>query len=258
MIWAGTNDALFEISGGLSQRFEVLAETGAPSAVLALGDQTFAAFGSHLYDLDPSARTLTPIAHDFGNVVAMARGSDGGGYLAGDQGLFVFESASGGEVSHYPVGAVSGLTVDPFFGVYAATDDTLFAMPFGGALSYVGSFPDKGPHPLATDGFGNVWAGSGTSVLQFQSGSVVGYVNNVKPFFAANCYSCHVTGSSNGSPRLPFDDYEGTKALSDAIVQHLTGDGVPVMPPAPPVGNGPLDPSDYGVVIRWVNTGELP
>jgi hypothetical protein len=258
VVWAGSAGALYEVSGGLSQRFEVATETGAPTAVLAVGDHTLAAFGSHLYELDPSARVLTPLEHDFGNVVAMARGADGGSYLASDQGLFAFSSATGGEVSHYPVGSVSSLTVDPLFGAYAATDDTLLALPFGGTLCYVGSFPDKGPHPLATDGFGNVWAGSGSSVLEFQAGSPVGYVNDVKPFFAANCYSCHVTGSSNGSPRLPFDDYEGSKAMSDAIVQHLTGDGVPVMPPAPPVGNGPLDPSVYGVVIRWVNTGELP
>jgi hypothetical protein len=258
VVWAGTNGALYQVTGGLSQRFAITSESGAPSAVLSVGTHAFAAFGHHLYDLDPAGPTLTELGHDFGNVVAMARGVDGGSYLASDQGLFTISSALGGEVSHYAVGSVSGLTVDPLFGVYAATDDTLFALPFGGVLSYVGTFPDKGPHPLATDGFGDVWAGSGSSVLQFQAGTVVGYVNDVKPFFAANCYSCHVTGSSNGSPRLPFDDYEGSKAMSDAIVQHLTGNGVPVMPPAPPVGNGPLDPSVYGVVIRWVNTGELP
>ncbi len=257
VVWAGVNGALFQITNGLSQRYAVASESGGPSAVLAAGpSRTFAAFGTHLYDLDPVAGALTQIDHDFGNVVGMVRGVDGGSYLAGDQGLFVVEAD--GLVSHYPIGSVSGLTVDPLFGVYAAIDGTLLAMPFGGQLSYVGTFPDDGPHPLATDGFGNVWAGSGSNVLEFQAGTTVGYVNDIKPFFAANCYACHVTGSQNDSPRLPLDDYDGTKALSDSIVQHLTGDGVPVMPPAPPVGSGPLDPSVYGVVIRWVNTGELP
>jgi len=256
VVWAGTRGALVQVTNGLSQRFAISAESAGPSAVLAVGSHTFAAFGTRLYDLDALSASLTRIDHDFGTVVAMARGVDGGSYVAGDQGLFAF--AADGAVTHYPVGSISGLAVDPLFGVYAATDGALLAMRFGGALSYVGSFPDKGPHALATDGFGNVWAGSGSSVLEFQAGTTVGYVNDIKPFFAANCYACHVTGSQNGSPRLPLDDYEGTKALSDAIVQHLTGNGVPVMPPAPPVGSGPLDPSVYGVVIRWVNTGELP
>ena len=80
-------------------------------------------------------------------------------------------------------------------------------------------------------------------------------MNQVKPFLAANCFSCHVSqspGTPASTPKLPFDDYNGTRSLAAQAVQRVQGQGS-VMPPS-----GALPASSYGVIIRWYRSGELP
>jgi hypothetical protein len=204
----------------------------------------------------------------------MARGGAGAALWAGANGIF--SRAADGTITHYAVGAVSGLAYDPLNGAFAATNHALLVLHDDGTLQQVGAFTDPGPHPLALDGFGDVWAASGPGddlvahgpngdpstaspgLVQFRVGAPVTYANSVKPFFAAHCYSCHVSGAQQGSPRLPLDDYDGTRGLVGTLLQRVTGQGGSPMPPPPPLGEGPLAPSQYGVLVRWARSGELP
>jgi hypothetical protein len=257
-VWLAGPGQIASISA-LATRTYGLPATSTVTALLATNSRIELVIGGALEDLDPKTGMLRRVDHDFGSIGFLARGDSGESYLGSSLGLYV-RSVDGSWATHYSLegSAVAGLAADPLFGVYASTGSGLYALPFAGPLQVVGSFPDPGNHPLSVDGFGDVWAGSGSSVIQFQSGQPVGYVNQVKPFFAAHCYTCHVTSSLGSSPRLPLDDYEGAKGISTAIVLRLEGQGVSPMPPDPPLGPGSLAPSDYGVVVRWVNTGELP
>jgi hypothetical protein len=266
VVWAGIPGGAARLSGAGSTTYSIQGESGSPSAVLQV-DPSLAllAFGGTVYALRYTEGGAESWPHDFGSIAVMARGGAGAALLAGEQGLFV--RAPSGEVAHHAVGAVSGLVYDPINGAFAATDHALLLRHDDGRLEQVGQFQAAGPHPLAIDGFGDVWAASGPEddpaqtspvLLQFRVGSPVSYVNDVKPFFAAHCYACHVTGTQQNSPRLPLDDYDGTRGLLDTLLQRVTNQGGSPMPPPPPLGEGALSPSQYGVLVRWARSGEQP
>ncbi|MBS2031828.1 MAG: hypothetical protein JST54_28285 [Deltaproteobacteria bacterium] len=259
VIWTGIPGGATRIGRLSSDTYSIGGETSAPSAVLQL-DQTLAllAFGGKVYDLHTDSKVADALDHDFTLVHAMTRGTNADtAFLATSDGLY--ERTSTGPYDHYLAGQdISGVGYDPLNGLYFTTSTALLLLKGDGTMLNLGALP-AGVHPLAIDGFGDVWVGAGKSLLQFHVGTSVTYTNDVKPFLAANCYTCHVSqlpGTPNDAPKLPFDDYTGTRGLAPDIISRVQGQGG-LMPPAPPVGNGPLQPSQYGVVIRWVQSGEL-
>ncbi len=264
-IWLAIPGGAVRVGALSTQTFQVQGERSITPTALAVVDDKLAliAFGGTIADLYYADGSAALVEFDFGSIHAMTRGASGTALIGTDRGLYVRNAD--GTYTHYPLSsgtplAVTGVGFDPLSGAFAAAGDSLVSLPLsGGGPVAIGAFPITGEHAISVDGFGNVWGGAGSSAVTFQSGTPVGYANNVKPFFAAYCYRCHVTGSMGGSPRLPFDDYEGTVALASTIVDRLTGaNGVQQMPPAPPLWTGPLPPDTYAVVIRWVKTGELP
>ena len=259
IIWAGVPGGATRIGKSASDAFAISGEPSAPSSVLQV-DQTLAllAFGGKIYDLHTDSKVAFALDHDFKLVHAMTRGTDADtAFLATSDGLY--QRTASGAYNHYFAGQdIAAVGYDPLNGLYFTTSTSLFVLKSDGSILSLGSLP-SGAHPLGIDGFGDVWVGAGKALLQFHVGTSVTYTNDVKPFLAANCYTCHVSqlpGTPNDAPKLPFDDYTGTRGLAGDIVNRVQGQGG-LMPPAPPVGNGPLQPSQYGVVIRWVQSGEL-
>jgi hypothetical protein len=262
VLWVGIAGGVVRSNSGGSKQFTFDGQSNSPSAVLEVNATlALVAFDHALYELNYLDGTALLLPYDFGHVAAMARGNGGSALLATDHGLYV-RNGQGGYQAHLDhdanYGHISGLTFDPINGAFFAAEGALLQLANDGTLTTVGSLPDPGPHSLGLDGFGDVWVGSGSAVLQFHAGSPVTYTNQLKPFFAQNCYSCHVTGTQDNSPRLPLDDYNGTKGLVDTIIQRVSGAGGAPMPPPPPVGSGQLAPSQYGIIIRWARSGEQP
>lgn len=257
-IWVGVRGGLRQITKASSTNYSLSGESTAPAAVLQLdATSAWAAFGGKLYDLTLKQAQAAPLPYDFGQIHALARAGDLA-YVAASSGLYAGDAHN--HFKHWLAGQnVTGLAYDAINGLYLATDSALLLLAPDGSLLVEGALP-SGSHAVAIDGFGDVWVSAGTTVQQFHVGKPVGYLNDVKPFFAANCYSCHVQqgpGTPAGTPKLPLDDYNGTRGLADEIVRRIQGQGG-VMPPPPPTGVGQLPTSEYGVVIRWYRSGELP
>lgn len=256
-IWAGLPGGVARVRKGGAERWSFGEEKRTPTAVLQVDvGLTLVAFPDALYALRPLTGALTLLTREFGTVVAMARTDHGEVVAISEHGLFTRNGTGGWR--HDPLrasgeSALSGLAFDPLNGLFLADESGLLLRSEDGSTRRIGTFTTQGGHALAVDGFGDVWATDGDAVKQLRVGSPVTYVNQVKPFLARRCYSCHVSGTSNGSPGLPLDDFDGTRGLVETIVSRVSGQGGAVMPPS-----GQLPASEYGVLVRWARSGLQP
>ncbi|MCX6232290.1 MAG: hypothetical protein NTZ33_12195 [Bacteroidetes bacterium] len=76
----------------------------------------------------------------------------------------------------------------------------------------------------------------------------VTYSGTVSAIIAANCYSCHNTGSANSE----FTNYAQVFAKADRIKGRITGQSGNIMPQT-----GKMDNCSINKVVAWINKGAL-
>lgn len=76
------------------------------------------------------------------------------------------------------------------------------------------------------------------------------YSTDVSKIISAYCVSCHSGSGGNGGISLNNYDNVRSAASSGALINALTGNGVPSMPP-----NTHLDDCKVGSIKHWVKAG---
>lgn len=80
--------------------------------------------------------------------------------------------------------------------------------------------------------------------------AALSYSTHILPIIEANCLTCHRPGGEQSSS--PFNTFEQVKpyATSLELVQRITGNGQPLMPPA-----GAMSSCDQEKITAWVRAG---
>jgi hypothetical protein len=264
-LWAGVAGGVVQSNQTRSQHYQFVNQAGSPTAVLQAGPTlALVAFGGRIYALHTDTGLIGALPHDFGDVTEMVRGNGGQATIAAKDGLYVRDLA-GHMTQHLKGKRVWGAAYDALDGVYATTDDALVLLKADGTLAEVGSFSTPGPHPLTVDGVGDVWAASGSDVLQFHVGGAIAF-GAIKPILQRQCMCCHqaktaaedacaapdsaVRVRDPSAPEQKLSDFNVARGLGQTIVNRVLGTGA-IMPP-----QGQLQPQDYGLIVRWYRSGE--
>lgn len=230
----------------------------APTAAAAVGrGAALVAAGGTAYLIDALALTGSVVAEGLGAAHDFDRADDGTVLVATDAGLL--SRARSGDVAlrtFADPGAAGERVVavaGSYGSVFAVTRHGLVAIA-GGETRVVGAASGEAGASATVDANGDAWLAEGGELFRFQTGEPVSFEQDVRPFFAAHCTTCHATGE-NAAPVLDLEDYEVAKERAEAILDRLQAVDTAPMPPA---NVEVLTAEDYAVVSRWVGGGLLP
>jgi len=264
-IWFNTASGVLHASGGQLQSVTLAGVTSTPDGVVAAGPgQAIVMASGTAYLVDLGAQQVSPVGQNLGALNGFDRADDGSVYLATAAGLFVRTRA--GAITLYTL-AASGAAATPVLSVSAAngavlavTSQQLVQLSSSGPVAIAGLDGGQAGWSVAADQNGDGWVIDQGQLLHVRSGQAVSFARDVKPFFDKHCTVCHWTSSSgttaNGAPPTNFDDYATAQGVAPTALKRLEADGTTPMPP--PSFNDPLAPSDYAVVIQWIEQGYPP
>ena len=261
-LWLTTSTGIQHVKSSMMRAVEIefpkLGPLGIASLAVGAGpDQAVVVAKNQAFLVDLGANKATWIARDIGTVNAWSRTDDGSVMLATTTGLY--ERLKSGEVKRRTLAAAGSAVV--------AADDVVSAL--GGVLIAAGgkvarlegasfkTFGDlAGPRArgLQVDAAGDTFALDAAVLIKLATGQPVSFATDVKPFMAAHCNSCHLTGAQS-SPIINFNDYAVTKTYAPLVIKRLKAEGVAPMPPA---NSEVLSAADYAVVLKWVAGGMQP
>lgn len=253
-LWLLTEQGLVQLARGhltpVSLSFPVKGELGLPTTVVAVGPgRAVMTAGADAFLVDLEASTATWLADGLGEAKSSTRADDGTALLATTEGV----------LRRLPTGAVELVTLggpidDVWAGGGAVTVVTQGAVAQleGEQARRRGPVSSARPRGAVMDAAGNTFVLDGAGLAKLATGAddVPSFATDVKPFFVAHCVSCHQATH----PVIDFISYDTAVAKAAATVARLRE----TTSPMPPANTEVLVPSQYAVVLRWVEGGLKP
>ncbi len=265
----GTGDAeeLWVISpSGIAQiahqavtqlNLQVPQESGAPSFAMGVGaGRAVVVVGTTVLTVDLAANKASVILKSL-QVSSVARMDDGAIALATDRGLFARDTdgtlrqatfANPGEAAR-PVAALAA----GFGNLTAIVDNNVVSLSSGSPV-IIQTVTTPAAFGLVHDAQGDTFAVDVDKVVRFLTRKPVSFADDLQPFIAAHCMSCHATGAE-GSTVVAFDTYAVASARADDIVKRVTANGAT---PMPPTSRERLSTADIALFTKWVAGGKTP
>lgn len=253
-LWLLTDQGLVQLAQGhltpVSLSFPAKGELGLPSTVVAVGPgQAVMTADSDAFFVDLQASTATWLADALGEVKSSTRADDGTALLATTEGV----------LRRRPSGAVELVTlggpIDDVWGgggVVMVVTQGAVAQLDGEQARRRGPVSSAHPRGAVVDAAGNTYVLDGAELAKLATGTddAPSFEADVKPFFVAHCVSCHQATH----PIIDFTNYDTAVAKAAATVARLRE----TTSPMPPANTEVLVPSQYAVVLRWVEGGLKP
>ncbi len=257
-LWVTTATDAYRILNGHREAVRVSdpEETGALQVVAGRTEtKALVVLGSSLYAVDLEARTIKPIARGVGTVTAVDHQADGTVLLGTSAGLVtvgtddvVTRQTFASDVAIVDVEVIGEVTL-------ISTTSQLLQLTATGSV-ILADLAQPWPDAVTRDAAGDVWVLDGAALVRLSTSVTVpppSFAADVKPFMTAHCKSCHVAGA-NYSPVINLENYATAKQWAWQLVSRLQDTSAPM----PPTSTEVLTPSDYDVVVRWVEGGQLP
>jgi len=253
-LWLLTDQGLVQLAQGhltpVELSFPAKGELGLPSAVVAVGPgQAVMTAGGDAFFVDLQASTATWLADALGEVKSATRADDGTALLATTEGV----------LRRLPTGAVELMTlggpiddVSAGGGVVTVVTQGAVARLEGEQARRRGPVSSARPRGAVVDAAGNTFVLDGAELAKLATGTddVPSFEADVKPFFVAHCLSCHQATH----PIIDYTNYDTAVAKAADTVARLRE----TTSPMPPANAEVLVPSQYAVVLRWVEGGLKP
>jgi hypothetical protein len=215
--------------------------------------------GGSLYAVDLAARTVKPLARGLATVTAIDRRGD-----------VVLLGTSEGLVEISPADVITRRTLTATTGAAQAVvdvevvgDATLLStatqvleLSPAGAVVVLADLERAWPDALTRDAAGDVWFLDGPWLARLTTSvapTPPSFATDVRPFMTAHCTSCHATGASY-APVIDLATYATAKQWAPRTLERLKD----TLSPMPPSSIETLTPTQYDVVVRWVEGGMLP
>lgn len=215
--------------------------------------------GGSLYAVDLAERTVTTLARGLATVTAIDRRGDTV-LLGTSEGLV--EVSATGVVTRRTLTATT-TSAQPVVDVEVVGEVTLLSTPTQvlelsstGALVVLAELSRAWPDALTRDGAGDVWFLDGPWLARLTTSVAPpppSFATDVRPFMVAHCASCHATGASY-APVIDLATYATAKQWAPRTLERLKD----TLSPMPPSSVETLTPTQYDVVVRWVEGGMLP
>lgn len=261
VLWV-TTDEVVRVARGRREALTLAdaAESGALQVVVGEGEaRALVVQGASLYRVDAAAKTVTVLARGVAQVTGFTRGPSGEVLLGTAEGLL--SVGADGVVTRRTL-AAEGAAAAPVVGVTRAGAATLIAtstqvlQAVGATTVVLADVAAPKAHALARTGDGDTWLVDGAALVRLTSQvdpTAPSFERDVKPFMAAHCASCHVSGASY-APVIDFERYGVAKTYAARTVARLKDTAAPM----PPASTEVLTPAQYDVVVRWAQEGMLP